>query len=152
MSSIYLSNWNSYRTEGAHGPGKKWSIMARPRHWEHGDGSVPLLIPDEQDLLDIQRGVITEDVYRGKYLALVAHRIRVQGKPIAPGSLQAKTPTGVTPVGDGDTLLCACGVEKARAGKCHRMWAGGFLALLGWNVYLDQRLLSAEEAKEIVKR
>ncbi len=126
--------------------------MARPRKWEHGDGSVPVLIPDEQDLLDIQKGVISEDVYRGKYLALVAHRIRVQGKPIAPGLLQAKTPTGMVSVSDGDTLLCACGVEKAREGKCHRVWAGGFLALLGWTVYLDQKLLTPEIAKDLISK
>ena len=27
MSTIYLSNWSGYRTPGAHGPGRKWTIM-----------------------------------------------------------------------------------------------------------------------------
>lgn len=44
---IYLSNWSSHRTPGHHGPsGRKFTIMARPRAWERGDGHVPPLLPN----------------------------------------------------------------------------------------------------------
>lgn len=37
MPTVYVSNWSSHRTAGHHGPGRKLSIMARPRAWEVGD-------------------------------------------------------------------------------------------------------------------
>lgn len=36
--TLYLSNWSSHRTPGCHGPGRKLTIMAAPRRWEHGAG------------------------------------------------------------------------------------------------------------------
>lgn len=45
MTTIYLSNFASHRTPGAHGPGRKFTIMARPRSWEWGDGRVEDLAP-----------------------------------------------------------------------------------------------------------
>lgn len=53
---IYLSNWSSPRL---HGPGRKLSIMASPRAWEHGDGRVPLFVPHPADLADVRAGRAT---------------------------------------------------------------------------------------------
>ena len=43
--TIYLSNWSSHRTPGAHGPGRKWTIMARPMRYHRGEGFVSVLTP-----------------------------------------------------------------------------------------------------------
>ena len=57
--NLFVSNWSSHRTVGAHGAGHKWSIMARPRRWEHGDGSVPVFVPDGVPLAeDSARGLL----------------------------------------------------------------------------------------------
>lgn len=45
VPTIYLSNWSSHKTPGAHGPGRKFTIMARPREWEVGEGTVAVLMP-----------------------------------------------------------------------------------------------------------
>ena len=50
---------------------------------------------------------------------------------------QANAGRGLHEVKDGDTLICSCGAEKAREGKCHRIWAGVLLAAHGWRVVLD---------------
>ena len=150
MPTVHLSNWSSYRTPGAHGPGRKWTIMARPRRWERGEGSVPLLAPDTDDLLLIQQGGLSRAAYRNAFLRLVAYRVKVKGSGIVPGGLLAETPLDPVPVADGDTLLCACGVLRARAGQCHRTWAAGLLALAGWDVVLDQRPISPEQGRALL--
>lgn len=50
---------------------------------------------------------------------------------------QANAGRGLHEVKGGDTLICSCGAEKARDGKCHRVWAGVLLAAHGWRVVLD---------------
>lgn len=150
MPTVHLSNWSSYRTPGAHGPGRNWSIMARPRRWERGAGFVSLFVPDGDDLLSVQQGGMTLDAYRDAFLRLVAYRVKVKGKTIGPGGLLAETPLDPVPVADGDTLLCACGVEEARAGRCHRTWAAGLLALSGWTVVLDQRPVLPEQGRALL--
>lgn len=148
--SLFVSNWSSHATAGAHGSGRKWSIMARPRRWEHGDGSVPLLVPDEGDLLAVKGGGITHDEYRERFLRLVAFRVKKKVPPlgIVPGLLLATT----GPVTDGDTLLCACAVADARAGRCHRSWSAALLHLAGWQVVLDGTPLTEAAARALVVR
>ena len=152
MPTLYLSNWSGHNTPGAHGPGRKWSIMARPRRWEKGEGSVPLLVPDADDLVAVQDGTMTPEAYREAYLRLVAYRIKKKRVPVAPGALLATTPLDPVPVAHGDSLLCACGVAEARAGRCHRTWAAGFLTLFGWDVVLDQNKVSLAEARVLLAR
>lgn len=71
--------------------------------------------------------------------------------PIGPGGLElyatddpgrgrlwdGETVRHVGYAGDGDTLCCACGIEAARAGRCHRVLAAELLHLAGWRVVLD---------------
>lgn len=124
--------------------------MARPRQWERGEGAVPLLVPDPDVLLDVKEGRISHDEYREKFIHLVAFRVRRKSMGIQPGELLVVAPTGTGPVRDGDSLLCACGVEKALKGQCHRVWAGAFLAVAGWRVILDQDELSPEKARKLL--
>lgn len=69
---------------------------------------------------------------------------------LKPGHLyaQANTARGLYEVKDGDTLICSCGAEKAREGKCHRVWAGVLLAAHGWHVVLDGAELNLHRPPE----
>lgn len=135
--TIYLSNWSSHRTPGCHGPGRKFTIMARPRAWEHGDGRVPDLTPAETNLLDAQAGRITGDEYQRRFEAAL--------NPLAlsPVQLTVYTADGFGLVRDGDTLCCACSRANAAAGLCHRVWAAHALARVGWRVVLDGEELTS---------
>ena len=148
MSKLYVTNWSSYRIPDNVGAGRKLTIMARPREWERGEGSVPLFIPDPDDLRAIQGGVITRDEYRSRFLRLVAYRVRVKGLGLKPGKLM----TATTAVRDGDTLMCACGAEKARSGGCHRVWTAAFLQLAGWEVVLDGAELDETVSRALIAK
>ena len=50
--TLYVTNWSSVRL---HGPGRRLSIMARPRTWEHGDGLVSALAPRVDELEALQQ-------------------------------------------------------------------------------------------------
>lgn len=131
MPTIYLSNWSSHRTPGHHGPGRKLTIMARPRRLEHGEGRVPALTPDPLDLVDVKAGRLPVSAYRERFLA--AHG----AKDHTPGELTAALPEVSRPVADGDTLCCSCSRAEAAAGRCHRVWAAELLQAAGWRVVLD---------------
>jgi hypothetical protein len=111
---------------------------------------VPLFVPDPDVLLDVKEERISHDEYREKFIHLVAFRVRRKSMGIKPGELLVVAPTGTSPVQDGDSLLCACGVEKARKGQCHRVWTGAFLAVAGWQVTLDQEELTLDKAKKLL--
>lgn len=134
--TVYVSNWSSHRTEGHHGPGRKLSIMARPRAWEHGDGCVPWLTPDGGDLLAVKAGKISGEEYQPRFEEFV--NIHATGGRLAPGRLAVDRVTvGHGFVVDGDTLCCACSRDDAAAGRCHRAWAAEALVAAGWRVILD---------------
>lgn len=59
---------------------------------------------------------------------------------LGPGQLRT---SGDVLVEDGDTLICSCSRDKAAAGKCHRAWAGEYLAREGWRVILDGKELGS---------
>jgi hypothetical protein len=143
---LYLSNWSSHATHGHHGPGKKFTIMARPRSWEHGNGSVRILVPTGKDeelmtaaLLE-RRGIPVEGwpatrVYRESLESLWSATIG----DLSPGRLIAYQGLEDVVVASGDTLCCACSRPDAQAGRCHRTWAATFLKQAGWTVVLDGR-------------
>lgn len=118
--TIYLSNWSSHKSLGHHGPGRKLTIMARPRKWEKGDGVVPELVPREEHLLAVQSGAMGLDRYREAYKRGLYSRDM--------SSLDLR---------DGDTLCCACSRAQAAQGKCHRVWAAEYLRDKGYRVVLD---------------
>lgn len=136
--TIYLSNWGSHSTPGHHGPGKKWTIMARPRKFEQGAGTVIPLPPDPEDLADVRAGRMTVEQYRDAYLTAVREAVG-RGWLLGPGKLEAATskPHDYRTVGDGDTLCCSCSREAAARGECHRVWAARLLHDAGWRVVLD---------------
>jgi hypothetical protein len=136
--TIYLSNWSSHKTPGHHGPGRKLTIMANPRHWERGDGAVSRLRPSMVDVRGARDGRLSLTTYRQRYLARLA--LDMHG----PGHLYAWIPyaTSHQLVSDGDTLCCACSRDKAAAGECHRVWAAEALAGAGWRVILDGKELA----------
>lgn len=134
--TVYVSNWSSHRTEGHHGPGRKLSIMARPRAWEHGDGCVPWLTPADSDLLDVKAGWIDGNEYQRRFEVFVG-MLEACGH-LAPGELAVgRVARGIGAVVDGDTLCCACSRDDAAAGRCHRVWAAHALVRAGWHVILD---------------
>lgn len=116
--TVYLTNWSS---KGMHGPGRRLSIMAMPRAWEHGDGTCHALVPPAAWVRAAKAGTMAVEEYRARYMARLAADVSV-----APDDLR-----------DGDTLLCACSREAARRGECHRAWAAEHLARVGWRVVLD---------------
>ena len=130
--TIYLSNWSSHKTPGHHGPGRKWTIMVHPRHWERGEGSVRSLTPSWSDFDQVRRGQIGLNEYRHRFRS-----VRTHAWCYAPGRLMAQK-TGASPaVSDGDTLCCACSRDRAARGECHRVWAAELLQKAGWRVVLD---------------
>lgn len=139
--TLYLSNWSSHKTPGMHGPGRKLTIMARPRTWERGDGTVLALAPQGFEVSAMQRAIADRDnpealrVYREMIEARWATG-SVYPMALPPGALFAFA-DGPFLVSDGDTLCCACSVAEARAGRCHRAWAAPYLLAAGWRVVLD---------------
>lgn len=126
--TIYLTNFAS-RKPPHRGPGAVYSIMAKPRRWEHGDGTVHGLVPATSDLDAARSGAIDVAEYRRRYIA---------GAPapkwLVPGSLEIGPGF---PAADGDTLCCACSRDAAARGECHRVWAADLLVAAGWRVVLD---------------
>jgi hypothetical protein len=125
--TVYLTNWSSKKL---HGPGRKLTIMAKPRAWEHGDGRVPALIPRAEDLEAVRGGRIDVAEYRRRFQTGLSPNL-------APGLLVGLNRGVLLTVADGDTLLCACSREAAARGECHRVWSAAFLHRAGWRVVLD---------------
>jgi hypothetical protein len=126
-----------------------YTIMAKPTalRGECGDGRVPLLTPlrgwldavqnDDEDMSEEgrRRQAERERLYRcrcvGRFLeALLDGRL-------APGALIAIGSGTEIPLVDGDVIACACAIEKATRGLCHRAWAADALVAAGWRVILD---------------
>lgn len=142
--TIFLSNWSSSKTPGMHGPGRKYTIMAAPRSWEHGDGTVGMLVPNLQDLILAKRRIIDVDEYKRRFLATVNERCTngINGDALAEATVDAQLAPDVLmstyqAVRSGDTLCCACSRDDAAAGRCHRSWAADLLVAAGWRVVLD---------------
>jgi hypothetical protein len=126
---VHVTNFSS---RGLHGPGRRLTIMACPRSWEHGEGRVPACTPLPSWLRDAQAG----------RTALPEYRALVEGR-LAAADLRPQHLTCVLGSGEGsvviagDTLLCACARDKAARGECHRVWAATALRASGWDVILD---------------
>jgi hypothetical protein len=146
--TLYLSNWASHRTPGMHGPGRTYTIMAKPRRWERGDGVVRLLRPSGVALALLDAALANRDdlAAMGAYRAAYEFQVASMGACLAPlgdRTTLAYLAAGgmdegpVVPLRDGDTLCCACSRVDARHGRCHRAWAAPHLATHGWRVVLD---------------
>lgn len=135
--AIYVSNWGSHRTPGAHGPGRKWSIMAAPRRWEIGDGVLYPCTPAIEDLRSVQAGTMSLEEYRLR----CETRWDIWPDAFAPWKLRCFRPRPFggnsirdpSIVRDGDSLLCGC----AKGKPCHRVWLAPRLNAAGWRVILD---------------
>ncbi len=156
---IYLSNFSSHATPGAHGPGPKFTIMAKPRAWEKGDGCVfpltplgPMCTLMEAALRERSTGGTTAfRLYCSEFERFLEEE-RKEGL-LDPGKMMWIRSVSVFPMGillpapvdhfdvvpDGATLCCACSVEAARAGGCHRAFIAPVLHRAGWEVVLDGR-------------
>lgn len=128
MPTIHVTNHSSRALH----KGRVYTIMALPREWEHGEGTVRLLVPKVIDLRAVQSGALTMDAYRERYLAGLV------GADLRPGVLATE---GGTVLADGDTICCSCAKDEAAAGRCHRVWAAEELHAQGWSVVLDGRLV-----------
>ena len=142
--TLHLTNFSCIKL---HGPGLVFTIMARPRSWEHGVGRVPALVPGGLTLT-LMDPALTErvigrigpatDAYRAAWMRDLESAL--QRGVLAPGAMLWSAEAGQPPteaVGDGDTLCCACSRAEATAGRCHRAWAAPFLVRAGWRVLLD---------------
>lgn len=134
---LYLTNWTSAALLG---PGDMLGIMLRPRSWELQAevGRVGALVPNAEDLDAVRLGRISSERYREFFES------RVSRPALEPGVLSYVGRDGKPgTVLDGDSLLCACSVEAALAGRCHRTYSAGLLAAAGWSVVADGFLLEA---------
>lgn len=131
--TIYLTNAAS-RKPPYRGPGRVLTIMAAPRRWEHGDGRVTALVPPLGWVQQAKDGRMSMVEYRHRYLRRI-------DEALTRGDLDPErmytTAEGGTAVRDGDTLICACSRDAARAGRCHRAWAAEALLAAGWRIVLD---------------
>jgi len=128
-----------------------WTIMCQPRpqYGETLDGRVWVLAPDVGAKDAVKAGTLSMDAYREQYLGGEAFGPMGPqspedlaprwAQPLAFGQLSALPNGGGWPVlvRPGDTLCCSCGREKAREGKCHRVWAADLLRQQGWYPVLD---------------
>lgn len=138
--TIYVTNWSS---TNKHGPGPKYTIMAKPRYWEVGDGFLDALTPSLDNFEALQAGLMGSEEYRSRYLS----RLDSQGGSLAlaPGRLS----TRYRAVEGGSTLCCACSVKRANRGLCHRVWAAQALERAGWEVVLDGKGIYEDEPKQL---
>ena len=120
--------------------GRAFTIMARPRHFERGDGRVWVIAPDTASFKEYQRGDIDLTEYRRRF---ENHTLPMVVDFLLPGVMVAAARqsrsgewAGVL-VQDGDTLCCSCSKAASLAGECHRAWAAPFLVRAGWRVVLD---------------
>ncbi len=140
--TLHLTNWSSPKL---HGPGRKLTIMARPRAWEVGEGTVIDLAPQSGDFTTAmmiqalaERGTAEGEVSMHRYKTAMESRWQIKELALGPRHLLWIAPPGmgggmVSNVHDGDTLCCAC----AKGVECHRRWAAPFLVRAGWRVILD---------------
>jgi len=141
---VYVTNWSS---RGLHGPGRPWSIMARPRSWETGCGTVAHLPPPLWMLDAARAGRLTVGDYRRWYKLQMFERHQAFGF-LEPGQLWGRlvgedgAARFIDQVRHGDTLCCCCSKADAAANRCHRVWAAKALAWAGWDVLLDGRRLT----------
>lgn len=131
--TIHLTNWSSRKLHS----GRVFTIMARPRLWERGLGTVLALCPVGAEVAAMRRALADRENAdaRREYREMIEARwTNASAFPMAlePGRLLAFA-DGPIVVADGDTLCCAC----ARGAECHRRWAAPFLARAGWSVVLD---------------
>lgn len=125
---IHVTNWAARRLHR----GRKWTIMAKPRNWEMGRGSVPVLTPWLEMVELFKSGGLSLEALREAFLAELAE------EDVSPGVLAAETYEGPrVKVAHGDTLLCCCALRSASLGRCHRVWAAERLRQAGWDVVLD---------------
>jgi hypothetical protein len=116
--TIHMTNFSSRTLHR----GRVFSIMAKPRRWEHGEGFIRELVPAVHDLEAVQSGRIDLETYRARFLAGVPRDALSPPHPV---------------LRDGDTLCCSCSREEALAGRCHRVWSARLLVEAGWRVILD---------------
>ena len=132
VPTLHVTSWASRRMLG---PGRRWTIMARPRTWEDGDGVVRAFVPTVANLDGLRTGRLVFDEYRQRCLTAFASR------PVGPGALEAHAGCSCVLVADGDTLCCSCSRALVARGECHRVWAAELLRRGGWRVVLDGREL-----------
>ncbi len=145
---MYLTNW---KRPAYHGPGRRFTIMADPRRWEHGVGRVAPLIPALDWLAVVKAAVATKDerVIEDSWIRYVQRfDDRLRDVVLAPGVLTwagGHNGDGQGVVEDGDTLCCACAVGA----RCHRQIAAPWLVRAGWSVVLDGKPLPRTVALDV---
>ena len=146
-------------TRAAVGPGPVYTIMRNPRpsYGEAGTGRVLSLTPrkellaEAQDALkaagDHEREQVAWNRYEAGLIALWRPALLPPSRltwcrGARPGEAGAARWDGEMWMAQGEvqddaTLICACGMEKAKKGRCHRVVAARLLAQYGWRVVLD---------------
>ena len=151
--TLHITNWSSKKL---HGTGKKWTIMARPRQWENGDGNIFRLTPWPEDLDALKTEKCSLAEYKNRYDEKVfgTHATAdmlepIWSKDLSPGFLRADVGNFSVVVQDNDTICCGCSREASLSGLCHRAWAASYLLEAGWNIVLEGIQLSSLEKVEV---
>jgi hypothetical protein len=138
--TVHLTSWEARHL---HGPGHRYTIMARPwRDWEYGEGHVRDLSPEPEWIDEVREGFLSWRAYEWQ--------CRERFEDLCPGYLVAEEVSdGIgghhkQEVKDGDTLCCTCSEAVAAAGLCHRVWAAEALVAAGWRVILDGKELGCD--------
>ncbi len=145
--TIYLCA-SSARRPDKRGTGARYSIMAMPRAWEHGDGTVTELVPPKPLLRAVQKGEVSWAFYELELRRRWTKEIVQWDDTFKPGFVFARQGSGsvlhhrtglsertdrLIQVRSGDALFCGCAEGK----PCHRRIAAEYLHNAGWNVVLD---------------
>lgn len=132
--ALHLTNWAS---RAQHGPGRRLCVMAYPRTWELGDGTVLAAVPGGRQVRAFLAGELSVEAYRSHVEKYAASRM------CGPGELMFAPRIGThlgpaTPVQGGDTLLCSCPRPDSprRTHPCHLEWLAPYLVRAGWRVVL----------------
>lgn len=136
--TLYVTNWASPKL---HGPGRKWTIMAAPRHWERGEGCVIDLTPTLDSLRRLRAGELTMTQYRDRFVEAFLCRGRSMLEAVPIWDHETELGSGRVLLESGDTVCCACSRAAAMRGECHRVWAAELMRRVGCRVILDGREL-----------
>lgn len=143
--TIYLCA-SSARRPDKRGTGARFSIMAMPRAWEHGDGTVTEFVPPKPLLRAVQKGEVSWAFYELELRRRWTKRAAQWDDTYKPGFVFARKDEGggrdrLIQVRSGDALFCGCAEGK----PCHRRIAAEYLHNAGWNVVLDGKPFAPTE-------
>jgi len=128
---LHFSNWGQTRNVPKE---DVYSIMVWTPKWVDVHQKIPVLVPEEANLVAYQNGSMGIREYSARYLTALSEKLD-QLTPVAlMDSYDLLVPEDAY-------LCCTCSKKKAANNECHRTWAAYLLAEAGWLVTLDGNIL-----------